>query len=50
MLSQQRMNGRTSAALLSVNDVTASPASAALQTENLFRVISLKVNVSAYLF
>ncbi|MCI9535933.1 MAG: DUF2752 domain-containing protein [Lachnospiraceae bacterium] len=37
-----------SAALLSVNDATASPPSAALQTENSFCVIWLKVNVSVH--
>ena len=35
-------------ALSAVNDATASPPSAALQTENSFCVIWLKVNVSAH--
>ncbi len=37
-----------SAALSSVNDAAASPPSFALQTENLFCVIMLKMNVSAH--
>ena len=47
-ISTNDLPGFPSAALASLNDATASPRSAALQSENPFCVICLKVNVSAH--
>ena len=47
-ISTNDLPGFPSASLVSLNDATASPRSAALQSENPFCVICLKVNVSVH--